>query len=131
MSNRKDSRSRKVPKDQQQLVDREFELHRQQLLEIYRTNSMRTLSDVRQGLVNELDVDRLQNFVLASLALMQLVSVQTFRQAQRNAELLGFFKGHEVILDPKKQSVVLDLDMDSVLKVAQQDLNLAQQESQQ
>jgi hypothetical protein len=38
---------------------------------------------------------------------MQLVSVPTFRQAQRNAELLGFLKGgHEVVLDPKKQPMV-------------------------
>jgi uncharacterized protein YjgD (DUF1641 family) len=111
MSTKKDSRekngSRKVPKAQQNLSDREYELQRSQLLEIYRTNSMRTLSNIRQGLVNELDVDQLQNFLQTSLALMQLVSVPTFRQAQRNAELLGFLKGgHEVVLDPKKQPMV-------------------------
>ena len=125
MSNRKDAArknsQKRVPKDQQQLTDREFELQRSQLLDIYRTNSMRTISNIRHGLVNERDVDMLQNFLQTSLALMQLVSVPTFRQAQRNAELLGFFKGQEVVLADYKQPK-LDLDMDQVIERAQQEM---------
>lgn len=133
MSSRKDAalknQRKRVPKAQQQLTDRQFELQRSTLIEIYRSNAMRTLKDVRCGLVNEVDLDKLQNFVQTSLALMSLVSVSTFRQAQRNAELLGFFKGYgdhgcyEVVLDPRKQkNVELELDMDSVIEQAQQEM---------
>jgi hypothetical protein len=124
MSTRKDSR-KKVKSVNRQLVSRKYELPRDQLVELYRQNAMRTLREVRQGLVNELDVDRLQNFVLSALALMQIVSVDTFRQAQRNAELLGFLKGGDaqVVLDPLKQKKQqqfppLDLDMNAVVSEA-------------
>jgi hypothetical protein len=124
MSTRKDSR-KKVSPAHQQLVHRKHELPRSQLVEIYRSNSTRTIREVRKGLVNELDLDKLQNFIQVSLALMELVSVDTFRQAQRNAELLGFFKGGDaqVVLDPRKQNpdepeLVLDLDIGAIVEEA-------------
>lgn len=128
MSTRKDSRKK--------ATSGTHEIPRDQLVEVYRQNTMRTLRDVRKGMVNELDLDKIQNFVQTSLALMQIVSVDTFRHAQRNAELLGFFKGGDaqVVLDPKKQrqdipvlDLNLDLDMDSVVKQAVHDLEQEQQ----
>src|SRR5882672_5535836 len=92
------------------------------LLEVYRRNTTRTLNDVRRGLVNEEDLDKLQNFIQTSLALMDLVSLPVFRQAERNAELLGFLKGNPIILDPKK---VPKLDMDSIVQQAQQQMEIS------
>lgn len=121
MSTRKDSR-KKVSQANQQVTTRKYELPRPQLVEIYRQNAMRTLREVRKGMVNEVDIDKLQNFVQVSLALMEIVSVDTFRQAQRNAELLGFFKGGDasVVLDPKKQrpDIELNLDIGAIIEEA-------------
>ena len=56
---------------------------------------------------------------------MQLVPVATFRQGQRNAELLGFFKGGDatVVLDPNKQApqqpdIELNLDIGAIIEEA-------------
>lgn len=93
-----------------QLVSRTHEVPRGVLIDIFRSNSMRTVKDIRGGIVNEIDIDKLQNFLQVSFALMQIVSVETFRQAQRNAEIAGFIYGEDqaVVLDPKKQAVIKD-----------------------
>jgi hypothetical protein len=125
MSTRKSSKR----KANQQLVSREHQLPRSQLVELYRQNSMRTIRDVRRGMVNELDVDKLQNFLQVSLALMELVSVSTFEQARMNAELLSFFKGGDtsVVLDPLKQKKQefppLDLDIGAIVEEAVLQMN--------
>ena len=98
------------------------------LLEVYRRNNTRVLNDIRRGMVNEDDMDKLQNFVQTGLALMAMVDVKTFRQAQRNAEIAGFLhaEDHEVILDPKKQPPLeskIDLDMEAIVKQAQQEMD--------
>lgn len=107
MSTRVSSRKRnKHP----ELVTRVHELPRDQLVEIYRANAMRTVRDIRHGIVNEEDIDKLQNFIQTALALMQKVPVEVFRQSQRNAEIIGFISGKDtsVVLDPKKQAAVID-----------------------
>jgi hypothetical protein len=94
------------------------------IIGLYRKNTIRTLNNVRRGLVDEQDIDRLHNFLQTSLALMAMVPLQTFRQAERNAEIAGFLhedSDTEVILDPKKQPLI-DLDMDSVIDQAVQQL---------
>lgn len=107
MSTRASSRKRNRHPE---LVTRDHEIPRQQLVDIYRSNSMRTIRDIRKGIVNEEDVDKLQNFMQVAVALMQRVSVETFRQAQRDAEIGGFLGGREtsVVLDPRKQAAVVD-----------------------
>lgn len=103
-----------------ELVTRTNELPRDQLVDLFRLNSMRTIRDIRRGIVNEEDVDKLQNFLQTSFALMLLVKVETFRQAQRNAEIVGFLKGTDssVILDPKKQAQGVVYPLGSLIKDA-------------
>jgi hypothetical protein len=87
-------------------VDSRRELPRHQLISIYRHNALRTLGEIRKGIVNEADIDKLQNFVQTCLWLMGHVSVETFRQAQVNAELGHFLTGneeHAVILNQALQ----------------------------
>ncbi len=94
---------------------------RDKLIDIYRSNFMRTIRDIRSGLVNEVDVDKLQNFLQTSLALMAMVPVQIFEDAKRNAELNSFLRetdvDNRVVLDPKKQPVIdnTPLDMDAII----------------
>jgi hypothetical protein len=54
-----------------------------------RTEAMRVIRDIRQGLVNEYDIDMLQNFVQFSLALMQAEGPKKWELAKMNAELIN------------------------------------------
>lgn len=94
-------------------VDTRRELPRHQLVSIYRHNSMRTIREIRKGIVNETDIDKLQNFLQASLWLMEHVSVEMFRQSQLNAEL-----GHFLTPDDEDREVVLNPDLQAVSQVA-------------
>lgn len=58
-----------------------------------RAEAMRTIRDIRRGIVQEEDIDRLNNFVLFSLALMQMEGPQKWARAKVNAELMSFLKG--------------------------------------
>lgn len=113
-------------------VDTRRELPRHQLVSVYRHNSMRTIREVRKGIVNETDIDKLQNFVQASLWLMEHVSVELFRQAQLNAELGHFLtpndEDREVVLNPDLQEppevsgvvAVIAAELDKVFTTPQQ-----------
>jgi hypothetical protein len=98
---------------------------RAELVSIYRNNSTRTIRNIRQGLVNEVDIDKLWNFMQTSLALMQMVPVSIFREAQRNAEINAFLhtenEDESVVLDPNKQppieaDQIPDLDYDAIIE---------------
>lgn len=97
---------------------------REELIDIYRSNFMRTVRDIRSGLVNEVDIDKLQNFLQTSLALMAMVPIQIFEDAKRNAEINSFLResnvDNRVVLDPKKQPKIHDaaLDMDAIIDEA-------------
>lgn len=54
-----------------------------------RKQAMRVLNDIRQGLVNEEDFDKLHNFVQFSLALMQAEGPKKWALAKLNAEIMG------------------------------------------
>jgi hypothetical protein len=58
-----------------------------------RTESMRVIRNIRQGLVNEDDVDMLQNFVLFALALMQAEGPKKWELAKMNAEIMALQPG--------------------------------------
>jgi len=94
-------------------VDTRKELPRHQLISVYRHNAMRTIRDIRKGIVNESDIDKLQNFVQTSLWLMGHVSVETFRQAQINAEL-----GHFLTPSDEDKDVVLNEDLQLAAQIA-------------
>ena len=55
-----------------------------------RKESMRVIRDIRQGYVNEIDIDMLQNFVMFALALMQAQGPKNWGLAKLNAELMHF-----------------------------------------
>lgn len=54
---------------------------------------MRVIADIRNGKVNEEDIDMLQNFVQFSLALMQAEGPKKWELAKMNAELINYMKG--------------------------------------
>ena len=51
------------------------------------------MEGIRNGEVDEIELEKLHNFVQFSLALMQLSGPQKWAQAKLNAELMSFMKG--------------------------------------
>jgi hypothetical protein len=51
------------------------------------------LNGIRNGEVDEIELEKLQNFVQFSLALMQLSGPQKWAQAKLNAEMMSYLKG--------------------------------------
>jgi len=58
-----------------------------------RTGVMKTMRDIRAGEVDEDSVDKLQNFCLFALALMQAEGPKKWELAKLNAELMSLMKG--------------------------------------
>ena len=52
----------------------------------------RVIESIRKGEVDEIELEKLQNFVQFSLALMQLSGPTKWAQAKLNAELISYFK---------------------------------------
>jgi len=52
-----------------------------------RNEAMRTIRDIRSGVVNEEDVDKMQNFILFALALMLMEGDKKWARAKLNAEI--------------------------------------------
>ena len=50
-------------------------------------------ASIRRGEVDEEELEKLQNFVQFSLALMQLSGPQKWAQAKMNAEMMNYLKG--------------------------------------
>jgi hypothetical protein len=50
------------------------------------------IESIRKGEVDEVELEKLQNFVQFSLALMQLCGPQKWAQAKLNAELMNYLK---------------------------------------
>lgn len=59
-----------------------------------RRGAMQTLRDIQAGSVDADDVDKLQNFVLFALALMELEGPQKWVKAKMHAELLSLQMGN-------------------------------------
>ena len=51
------------------------------------------IESIRKGEVDEMELEKLHNFVQFSLALMQLSGPQKWAQAKLNAELISLMKG--------------------------------------
>lgn len=58
-----------------------------------RIGVLRVIENIRKGEVDEIELEKLNNFVQFSLALMQLSGPQKWAQAKLNAELMSFMKG--------------------------------------
>jgi len=58
-----------------------------------RSGVMAALRDIRAGTVDELELDKLQNFCLFALALMQAEGPKKWALAKVNAELMSMMKG--------------------------------------
>ena len=59
---------------------------------VFRRETMRVIREIRQGDVNEADLDMLQNFVQFSLALMLIHGEKSWARAKVNAELMNYMK---------------------------------------
>ena len=57
-----------------------------------RTGVMKTIRAIKAGEVDEQDVERLQNFCLFALALMQAEGSKKWALAKMNAELMSLMK---------------------------------------
>lgn len=57
-----------------------------------RTEVMRTVRSIRSGTVDEEDFEKLQNFLLFALALMQAEGPKKWELAKLNAELMSLMK---------------------------------------
>jgi len=55
-----------------------------------RNEAMRTIRDIRSGVVNEEDIDKMQNFILFALALMLMEGDKKWARAKLNAEIMSF-----------------------------------------
>jgi len=58
-----------------------------------RTGIMNVIEGIRRGEVDELELEKLNNFVQFSLALMQLSGPHKWAQAKMNAEMMHYLKG--------------------------------------
>lgn len=108
-----------------QALDGSFVDHKK-YVNLYRHHTMRVIKDVRRGVVNETDMDKLQNFVQMALALMDRSTVQDIDKAWRNSEAMSFIHADlelEIVENPDTKSedyaCVLDpLVQSSVAEVA-------------
>jgi len=58
-----------------------------------RIGVMNVIDGIRRGEVDELELEKLNNFVMFSLALMQLSGPTKWAQAKLNAEMMHYLKG--------------------------------------
>jgi len=71
--------------------DQEWRIH----VDYVRRQAMQTIADIRSGAVDAEQIDKLQNFVLFSLALMQMEGPRKWERAKINAEIMSFTHGEK------------------------------------
>lgn len=64
----------------------------QSVIDANRAGISAVLNGIRNGEVDELELEKLQNFVQFSLALMQLSGPTKWAQAKMNAEMMNYLK---------------------------------------
>lgn len=80
----------------------------QKYVNLYRHHVMRVIKNVRAGIVDEEDLDKLQNFCQQSLTLWSKSTMAQLQAAWRDCEITSLMMeeyGPEIVLDPKKQEV--------------------------
>ena len=66
--------------------------HWQATIDGYRTGIMGVIESIKQGEVDALELDKLNNFAQFSLALMQISGPEKWARAKLNAELMSYLK---------------------------------------
>ena len=72
---------------------KKFDYDWQAVVDGNRIGVMNVMESIRKGEVDEMELEKLHNFVQFSLALMQLSGPQKWAQAKLNAELMSLMKG--------------------------------------
>ena len=73
--------------------NRKFDSNWQATIDGNRIGIMNVIDGIRRGEVDELELEKLNNFVQFALALMQLSGPTKWAQAKLNAEMMHYLKG--------------------------------------
>jgi len=77
-------------------------------MKTYRHHVMRILREIREGRVNEEDLDKLQNFCQMSFSLMETAPMHQIQGAWRHAEILAFEHGQVEDADGRQEGPTTD-----------------------
>jgi len=69
-----------------------YDPHWAELRRLYRVKVTKVLQDIRNGSVDELDLDKLHNFCMDSLVLMSKVPESVWRKAEKDAQIAGLLQ---------------------------------------
>ena len=64
----------------------------QAVIDGYRTGVMRVIASINKGEVDEIELEKLNNFAQFALALMQISGPEKWARAKMNAELMNYLK---------------------------------------
>ena len=64
----------------------------QAIVDGYRSGVMRVMESINKGEVDELELEKLNNFAQFALALMQISGPEKWARAKMNAELMNYLK---------------------------------------
>ena len=64
----------------------------QAVIDGYRTGVMRVIASINHGEVDEIELEKLNNFAQFALALMQISGPEKWARAKMNAELMNYLK---------------------------------------
>ena len=74
------------------MIKKKIDYNWQAVIDGNRAGMANVLNGIRNGEVDELELEKLQNFVQFSLALMQLSGPTKWAQAKMNAEMMNYIK---------------------------------------
>ena len=69
-----------------------YDPHWQAVIDGYRTGVMRVINNINKGEVEEIELEKLNNFAQFALALMQISGRDKWERAKLNAELMQYMK---------------------------------------
>jgi hypothetical protein len=69
--------------------------HWQAVIDGYRTGVMRVINNINKGEVEEIELEKLNNFAQFALALMEISGREKWERAKLNAEMLMYLRGKE------------------------------------
>lgn len=69
-----------------------YDPHWAELRRLYRVKVSKALQDIRDGSVEEIDLDKLHNFCMDSLMLMSKVPEAVWRKAEKDAQIAGLLQ---------------------------------------
>jgi hypothetical protein len=69
--------------------------HWQATINGYRIGVMRVIASINNGVVEEVDLEKLNNFAQFALALMEISGQEKWTRAKMNAEMMNYLKQKE------------------------------------